>query len=277
MKFFEYGEENEKTLMIECGYLAKWNPGLLPFIKMAQKKYHVIIQAYDGFNDDEPDTVFHSVKEEAEMGADFIVNNLAGKLDILYGISMGGMVGNEILLDDRVKVHTFIADGYTIMPMPSFRFKAFENLYVSMYSSLIYSVLTRHQGLLAIALGRTKESISESLYTDVSRVSIGNSVRSEIGYRYKYESFNKTDSYVFHGSAEKGAARKVHKLLNKGIRFTHKMYKNTGHAELIHKNPAILISLIDKAFSHRLRLKKDEGVSKTYERRTKTPINARKC
>lgn len=252
MKFFEYGKENKNTLMIECGYLAKWNPGLLPFIGEAEKKFHVIVQAYDGFNDDEPDTVFHSVREEAEMAADFIVNNLGGKLDILYGISMGGMVGNEILLDGRVDVHTFIADGYTIMPMPSFRFKAFANLYVRLYSSLIYSVLTKHQGLLATVLGRTKESISESLYTDVSRKSIRNSVRSEIGYRYKYESFNRADSYVFHGSAEKGAARKVHKLLKKGIRFTHKMFNNTGHAELIHKKPEILLSLIDKAYSHRL-------------------------
>ena len=78
MKFFEYGKENKNTLMIECGYLAKWNPGLLPFIGEAEKKFHVIVQAYDGFNDDEPDTVFHSVKEEAEMAAvkEFVEANL---------------------------------------------------------------------------------------------------------------------------------------------------------------------------------------------------------
>ena len=252
MKFFEYGEENEKTLLIECGYLAEWNPGLQPFIQKAGKKYHVIVQAYDGFNNDEPDTVFHSVIEEAKMAADFIVNNLGGRLDILYGMSMGGMVGNEILQDKRVEIHTFIADGYTIMPMPTFRLKALEKIYISLYSALIYSVLTKHQGVLAKILGRTRESLSESLYTDVSKESIRNSVISEIGYQYKYESFNKTDSYVFHGSAEKNAARKVHKLLNKGIRFTHKIFKNTGHVELIHKRPEILLSLIDKAYNHKL-------------------------
>jgi len=36
MKFFEYGKENKKTLMIECGYLAKWYPGLMPFINEAK-------------------------------------------------------------------------------------------------------------------------------------------------------------------------------------------------------------------------------------------------
>lgn len=251
MKFFEYGKENKKTLMIECGYLAKWYPGLMPFINEAKKKYHVIVQAYDGFNEDEPNTVFHSIVKEAQEAVDFIIDNFDGKIDVLYGISMGGMVGNEIIMDNRVKVHTFIADGYTIMPMPTFRFKYIENLYITGYSSIIYSVLTKHQGLLALALGRTKESIGESLYTNVSKESIRNSVISEIGYKYKFESFNKTNSYVFHGSAEIVAARKVHKLKKKGINFVHKMFKNTGHAELIHKNPKVLLKLIDKAYQNR--------------------------
>lgn len=251
MKFFEFGEGNDKTLLIECGYLAKWNPGLMPFIEEAKKTYHVIVQAYDGFNSDEPDTVFHSIIEEAHMASDFIVEKLDGKLDILYGISLGGMVGNEILHEGRAKVHTFIADGYTIMPMPTFRFKSIENVYVKVYSAIINSTLTRHQKMLAAILGRTKESIQESLYTDVSKESIRNSVISEIGYKYKFESFNMTDSYVFHGSAEKGAARKVHKLLKKGVKFTHRIFDNTGHAELIHKDPQILLALLDDAYNQR--------------------------
>ena len=252
MKFFEFGNEHDKTLMLECGYLAKWHPGLMPFIDEASKHYHVIVQAYDGFNEDEPDKVFNSIIDEAKMAADFIVNNLGGCLDVLYGISLGGMVGNEILMDERVSVHTFIADGYTIMPMPTFRSKTVEKLYIKGYSKIIHSALTKYQGLLAKILGRTKDSISESLYTNVSCKSIENSVASEIGYRYKFESFNKTDSYVFHGSAERGAARKVHNLLGKGIRFKHKMFRNTGHAELVHKDPKKLLMIINKAYDGKL-------------------------
>ena len=75
---------------------------------------------------------------------------------------------------------------------------------------------------------------------------------SEIGYRYKFENFSKTDSYVFHGSAERGAARKVHKLLGKGIRFKYKMFRNTGHAELVHKDSKKLIMIINKAYDGNL-------------------------
>lgn len=251
MKFFEYGKENEKTLMILCGYLAKWSPGLLPFIEQAQKQYHVIVQAYDGFNEDEPQSVFTSLVDEAHKAADFIADNLGGKVDIMYGISLGGMIGNEILLDRRIKVHTFIADGYTIMPMPKFRSRLIRKIYVKIYSELIYSVLTKHYALLARILGRTKESLQENFYTAASRQSIINSVESEIGYRYKFESFDLTDSFIFHGSAEMRSARKVHKLKAQGIRFHHKIFPDTGHAELIHKDPKILLKYIGRAYNMR--------------------------
>ncbi|MCR5213609.1 MAG: hypothetical protein K6E10_04275 [Eubacterium sp.] len=253
MKFFEFGKENEKSLFILCGYLAKWSPGLMPFISEASKKYHVIVQAYDGFNENEKEKCFNSIVREAEYAADYIYENLNAYVDILYGISMGGMVANEIIMDKRIKVHTFIADGYTILPMPKFKNSFIQNLYVKGYSNLIYSVLTKHQGFLAKLLGRTKESISESLYTDVSKETIRNSVISEIGYRYKYESFNYTDSYVFHGTAERVAAAKVHKLKKDGINFTHKMFRNVGHGGLIHMNPRKLLNLIDKAYKGELR------------------------
>lgn len=84
---------------------------------------------------------------------------------------------------------------------------------------------------------------------DSKKESIKNSVIMEIGYKYRFESFNKTDSYIFHGSAERATARKVHKLKKNGIHFRHKMFRNTGHAELIHKNPRVLIRLIDKAYN----------------------------
>jgi len=37
-----------------------------------------------------------------------------------------------------------------------------------------------------------------------------------------------TDSYVFHGSAEKGAAKKVHKLLKKDVAYNQRKYSKEG-------------------------------------------------
>ena len=43
----------------------------------------------------------------------------------------------------------------------------------------------------------------------------------------------------------------LHKLLKKGVKFTHKIFDNTGHAELIHKDPQILLALLDDAYNQR--------------------------
>ena len=57
---------------------------------------------------------------------------------------------------------------------------------------------------------------------------------------------------ILHGDAERFAAIKVHRLKKKGIHFKHKMFRNTGHVELIHKDPRILLSIIDKAYIDKL-------------------------
>lgn len=37
MKFFEFGKENDRTLMIECGYLAKWYPGYVHYYNLRKE------------------------------------------------------------------------------------------------------------------------------------------------------------------------------------------------------------------------------------------------
>ncbi len=44
----------------------------------------------------------------------------------------------------------------------------------------------------------------------------------------------------------------LYRLKKDGIHFCNKMFRNIGHAELIHKNPKALIRLIDKAFNGKI-------------------------
>ena len=76
----------------------------------------------DGFNPDEPDVDAVSVTEEARKVTEYLVEKFNGKVDIFPGQSWGGMVMTEILLDSRISVHTAIADGFTILEFPNFKF-----------------------------------------------------------------------------------------------------------------------------------------------------------
>lgn len=50
------------------------------------------------------------------------------------------------------------------------------------------------------------------------------------GYEYKFDTFNGTDSYIWHASVEAKSIRRVLELKIKGIRFHHQVFENVGHA-----------------------------------------------
>ena len=121
MKYFEFGKQNELTLLLLHGALTTWQLSFMPFIKAAESEFHIIAVAEDGFNTDEPQTDAVSVIAEAEKITEYLVENFGGRIDIILGESLGGMIMTEILLDPRISVLTAIADGFTILEYPHFR------------------------------------------------------------------------------------------------------------------------------------------------------------
>ena len=114
MKYFEFGEDNKVTLLLLHGVDTTWQMSFSGFIEVAKQRYHVIAVAEDGFNPDEPEVDAVSVIAEAKKVSDYIVDRFDGKIDIILGESLGCMIMTEILLDDRIMVHTAIADGFTM-------------------------------------------------------------------------------------------------------------------------------------------------------------------
>ena len=82
------------------------------FIAVAEKKYHIIAVAEDGFNTDEPEVNATSVINEAHKITEYLVEHFGGKIDIILGESLGGMIMTEILLDPRISVQLQTASQY---------------------------------------------------------------------------------------------------------------------------------------------------------------------
>ena len=247
MKLFEFGKENEKTLLILCGFGVCWTPRCLPIIEEAQKEYHVIVAAYDGYNPEEPNTVFISVIDEAIKISEYLVDNFDGKIDIIYGMSLGGMVMTEILMDERISVHTAIADGFTIIHYPDFPFDFMKRLLAGIISSVEYLLFQKHKNLVAKFLGIPVEQLDIAIYPHASKKSYFNAEYSLMPYCYKYEAFAKSNSYIWHGDFEKSSINKVKRLKKQGYKFTHKIFAESGHGGLS-GNPQRLMEEINKAF-----------------------------
>lgn len=88
MKYFEYGKEQKKLMVVLHGGGTSYR-AVEPTAELLGQKYHVILVAYDGFNPSEPDTEFKSLMDEAKRLGDYSVEKYNGKIDILYGISYG--------------------------------------------------------------------------------------------------------------------------------------------------------------------------------------------
>lgn len=243
MKYFEFGKENPTTLMLLHGALTTWQLSFTDFINAAKSKYHIIAVAEDGFNTDEPQADAVSVIAEAKKITEYIAENFGGKIDIILGESLGCMIMTEILLDPRIKVHTAIADGYTILEYPNFKHDLPKRLLAKAIAGAELFAI-RHMGLLSRVLG---EDIDSMIYKSPSRATLYNLEYSMMPYRYKYEAFNLTDSYLWHGEKEPGLGHVIKKIDRKKYHFKHKVFMGRGHGSLL-KDPKRLLREIDKAY-----------------------------
>ena len=229
MKYFEFGTENKTTLLLLHGADTTWQLSFMPFIEVAKKKCHIIAVAEDGFNTDEPHVDGTSVIDEAHKITEWLVEHFDGKIDIILGESLGGMIMTEILLDPRIKVHTAIADGFTILEYPDFR----HDLPKRMVAEILADVelfAFRHMGLFNRILG---EDIDSMIYKQTSKTTLYNLEYSMMPYRYKYEAFNLSDSYIWHGEKEPGFRQVLKKMDHSVYRFKHKVFLNRGHGSLL--------------------------------------------
>ncbi len=243
MKYFEFGKENKTTLLLLHGVDTTWKMSFGKFIKLAKHKYHIIAVAEDGFNTTEPDVDATSVIDEAKKIADYLVANFDGKIDIILGESLGVMIMTEILLDSRIKVHTAIGDGYTILEYPDFRFDITKRALAHTITGLEYFAF-QHMNLLNPFLG---EDISSMLYTKASKTTLYNLEYSMMPYRYKHEAFNLADSYLWHGEKEIGLKQVLKKVDKSKYHFAHKVFRGRGHGSLL-LEPERLLKEVDKAY-----------------------------
>lgn len=244
MKFYEFGTENEKTLVLLHGFATTWEQSFRPLIDAAQKEFHIIAMAMDGFNPDEPDKDAVFVEEEARMLADYLVEHTGGKADIVYGASMGGMVLTELLLDDRITVATAIADGYTVMQYPAWVPQGIRKGLAKLFAGLMFRLVNSHKTIIARAVGlNTPDELDRMMYTGMTMQTMLNSEYGLMNYRYKHEAFLRADSHIWNGEKEKGVSKTVQKLRQRGIHVKAKTFPGLGHGSLLQQPERLLAEI----------------------------------
>ena len=238
MKFFEFGKEHKKLMVLLHGGGVSYL-GILPTAEYIAQKFHVVLVAYDGFNPSEPKKEFISVKHEAEQIAEYIINNYGGKIDVLYGISYGCRILCEVIRDKRLTITTTIADGFSTREYPDIKSEWGKDLYCFFFTGMFFVIMGRagklRKKFLAKITRRTYDEAEKLLYTKATWKSWKNQDYCLIGQKTDFEAFKNTDMHIWYGinsTVERRLARDIKQWQDAGYAFSLKIFKNVGHGGL---------------------------------------------
>ncbi|MCM1284934.1 MAG: hypothetical protein NC213_00125 [Acetobacter sp.] len=243
MKFFEFGKENEKLMVMLHGGGVSYL-GALPTAEYVAQKFHVVLVAYDGFNPSEPEKEFVSVADEAEKTAGYILSNYSGKIDVLYAVSYGCRVLMEILQDKRLTITTTIADGFSTRDYPDIKTEWGKNLYCFFFTGFFYIIMGRagklRKNFLAKITGRTYEEAERLVYTKATWNSWRNQDYCLIGKKTDFNAFKNTDMHIWYGvnsTVERRLAKDIQSWKDAGYAFNLKIFTDVGHGGLAGEHP----------------------------------------
>lgn len=162
MKVYEYGEKKKKTVMILPSLYSN-NKDYEENIKQLEKNYHICLVSYTGFNE-ETEKTFNSVFDETIKIEEFIKRNLGGKLDLLFGISFGERIVNQLVSRNEISIKSTLIlfnsfYNYRIIPIvkaivsiPTSYFKIKKNTnnirFINIYKTHISNALTKNEPII---------------------------------------------------------------------------------------------------------------------------------
>ena len=116
MDFKTFGNIGSPTLLLIPGLGVSYEI-FLPLISMLEDRFHIIAAQVDGFTLGRH-TEFTSVDDQAAQVIRYVNDNLGGKLDIAYGLSLGGKILSQILERNEITIDNSIMDATPLLPLP---------------------------------------------------------------------------------------------------------------------------------------------------------------
>ena len=110
MTIHEYGKDNEKVIVLVHPSVVMWDyfEYIIPLI---EEKYHLIIPALPGYDEQKPNENFTSVEEIATEISKWLAEHKIETVDVLYGCSMGGSVILRMIAGQLITAKNVVCDG----------------------------------------------------------------------------------------------------------------------------------------------------------------------
>ena len=116
MDFHIYGTQSKPILLLLPG-LGVSHEIFLPLIELLKEDFHIVTADVDGFLLGKPSR-FTSVDDQAAQAIRYVQENLGGRLDVAYGLSLGGKILSRMLERNEITIDHAIMDAAPLLPLP---------------------------------------------------------------------------------------------------------------------------------------------------------------
>lgn len=116
MEFRSFGKEDAPVVMLIPGLGVSYEI-FEPLIELLKDRYRVVAVEVDGFILGRH-THFTSIDDQAAQLSNHIASQLGGRVECIYGLSLGGKILSRVLERGEVVVEHAILDAAPLLPLP---------------------------------------------------------------------------------------------------------------------------------------------------------------
>ncbi|MBO7432149.1 MAG: hypothetical protein J6U13_00190 [Salinivirgaceae bacterium] len=229
MLFYTFGDKDKPTLLLLPG-LGVSHDIFLPLIELLKADFSIVVAGIDGFLMGTP-SEFTSVDDQAVQTINYVQENLDGKIDMAYGLSLGGKILSRIMERDQISISHAVMDAAPLLSLPRWcvgplRYYQSFNVWTCYHWTGFWRFVF-HSHYFDVLLDECKK---------VWPYGKGKAVRQ--GYKSVYtntlESISGSDIYYWYGTREAFVARPQAKHLASLFPGVHiEIFPKMNHAQLL--------------------------------------------
>ena len=233
MEFHTYGTLTNPTLLLLPG-LGVSHEIFLPLVELLNEHFHIVAAEIDGFLIGKPSR-FTSVDDQAAQVNRYVQVHFDGKLDVAYGLSLGGKILSRMMERNEVAVSHAIMDAAPLLTLPKWsvgplRYYQAFNVWSCYHWTSFWRWLF-HSHYFDVLLDEVKKVFP----SDGTRA-VKEGYKSV--YTNKLESIHGADIHYWYGTKEAFAAKPQAKHLLSLCPETHvEIFPKMNHGQLLVDHP----------------------------------------
>ena len=241
MDFHIFGKSDRPTLLLLPG-LGVSHEIFLPLVELLKERFHIVAAEVDGFLIGKPSR-FTSVDDQAAQVNRYVQEHFDGKLDVAYGLSLGGKILSRMMERNEITINHAVMDAAPLLPLPKWsvgplRYYQAFNVWSCFHWTGFWRWLV-HSHYFDVLLDEMKKVFP----SDGTRA-VKEGYKSV--YTNKLESIHGADIHYWYGTKEAFAAKPQAKHLLTLCPETHvEIFPKMNHGQLLVDHPEEIAKRIE--------------------------------